>query len=120
MITIFILLGLGFLCGGVAAIVDGLPYMVLERGFTQVIIGTVAAATGVLMLALSWVLVELRRLRKTLSNAAMAMSVASMVGGPDSGSDGAMPRVVPAPGDAAGTPGPGLAVAGALVGAARL
>lgn len=119
MITIFILLGLGFLCGGTAAIVDGLPYMVLERGFTQVIIGTVMAAAGVLMLALSWVLVELRRLKKTLSGAMMAMSVASIAGSPSPESDAAMPRMMPGAEDAAGSPRPGLAAAGAgaLVGA---
>lgn len=119
MITIFILLGLGFLCGGTAAIVDGLPYMVLERGFTQVIIGTVMAAAGVLMLALSWVLVELRRLKKMLSGAAMAMSVASMVGSPSPERDAPMPRVMPGAEDALGSLRPGLAAAGAgaLVGA---
>ncbi|HEV7259908.1 MAG TPA: hypothetical protein VGN82_19145 [Bosea sp. (in: a-proteobacteria)] len=119
MITLFILLGLGFLGGGIAAIVDGLPYMVLERGFTQVIIGTVVAAAGVVMLALSWVLVELRRLRKTLSNAATAISVASMVGGPAPDNIAPMPRLPSEPEDIVGTTRPGLAVAGAgaLVGA---
>lgn len=117
MITIFILIGIGFLCGGVAAIVDGMPYMVLERGFTQVIIGTVVAVAGVVMLALSWVLFEVRRLKKTLSGAAMAMSVASMVGGPPAGHDAATPRMTSGSEDAAGTPQPGLAAAGALPGA---
>jgi hypothetical protein len=55
-------LGLSF-GGGAAAIVDGLPYLVLERGFTQVIIGTVAATAGLIMLALAWVLVEVRRVK---------------------------------------------------------
>jgi hypothetical protein len=93
--------------------------MVLERGFTQVIIGTVVAVAGVMMLALSWVLVELRRLKKTLSNAAMAMSVASMVGGPAPEFAAPIPRVSSEPEDAAGAPRPGLAVpgAGALAGA---
>lgn len=113
MIIFFILLGLGFLCGGIAAVVDGLPYMVLERGFTQVIIGTVVAVAGVVMLALSWVLVELRRLKQTLSNAAMAMSVASMVGSP--GPEGAvpLPRLPLEPEDAGAALRPGLAAAGA-------
>ncbi len=105
MIIVFILLGLGFLCGGVAAIVDGLPYMVLERGFTQVIIGTVVAVAGVLMLALSWVLVEIRRLKQTLSNAAMAMSVASAFAGPASERDVASPHAeVRSDDSAAGVP----------------
>ncbi|KRE17937.1 hypothetical protein ASE63_01725 [Bosea sp. Root381] len=83
MITIFILLGLGLLGGGIAAIVDGLPYMVLERGFTKVIIGTVLASGGVLMLALAWVLIEIRRLKKTIAGAATAMSVISTVASPE-------------------------------------
>lgn len=66
MIAIFLVLGLGFLAGGIAAIVDGLPYLVLERGFTQVIIGTTVAVTGVVLLAISWLLVELRRIRRAL------------------------------------------------------
>lgn len=119
MIIVFILLGLGFLCGGVAAIVDGLPYMVLERGFTQVIIGTVVAVAGVLMLALSWVLVEIRRLKQTLSNAAMAMSVASAFAGPASERDPASPHAeVRSDDSAAGVPPAAPAAGiGALAGA---
>lgn len=113
MITIFILLGLSFLGGGIAAIVDGMPYMVLERGFTQVIIGTVVAVAGVVMLALSWLLVELRWLKKTVSNAATAISVASMIGSPAAESAVPMPRVPSEPEDTAGTLRPGLVVAGA-------
>lgn len=78
MVIIFILLGLGFLGGGIALIVEGWPYMVLERGFTQVIAGTVLASAGVVLLALSRVLSELGRVRSTLSNALMAASLASM------------------------------------------
>lgn len=116
MIIIFTLLGLGCLGGGIAAIVDGLPYMVLERGFTQVIIGTVVAAAGVVLLALAWVLVELRRLKTTLSNAAMAMSVASMVNGATAGDDAKIHRPRPDDHDAA-LPPSGLAIGGAFAGA---
>lgn len=70
LITIFVLLGLALLGGGIAAIVDGWPYLVLERGFTQVIIGTVAATGGVILLALSRVLVELRRVKASLADIA--------------------------------------------------
>lgn len=80
MIILFVLVGVLLLGGGAATIIDGLPYLVLERGFTQVIVGTVAATGGVLMLALSRVLLELRKVRTTLSNAMMAVSVASMSG----------------------------------------
>ncbi|GAU80932.1 hypothetical protein [Bosea sp. BIWAKO-01] len=69
MITIFVLLGLGFCAGGIAAIVDGWPYLLLERGFTQVIVGSVAVTAGVILLALSWVLVELRRVRVAIAGA---------------------------------------------------
>ena len=62
LIIVFTVLGVLMLAGGGYAIYDGLPYLVLERGFTQVIIGTSVAVAGVLMLALSWVLIELRRL----------------------------------------------------------
>lgn len=80
MIILFILLGLGFLGGGAAAIIDGLPYMVLERGFTQVIIGTVVAVAGVIMLALSQVLAKLRTLENKLAGTTMALSLASAAG----------------------------------------
>lgn len=83
MITIFILLGLGLLCGGGWAIADGLPYMVLERGFTQVIIGTVLATAGVVILALARVLVEIRRLKATMAGAAAALSTVSTGASPD-------------------------------------
>jgi hypothetical protein len=78
LIILFTLLGLSGLAGGAWAIVDGLPYLVLERGFTQVIVGTVLSTGGVLLLALACVLAELKRARKTLANAMMAASVASM------------------------------------------
>lgn len=70
LIAFFLVLGLAFLAGGIAAIVDGLPYLVLERGFTQVIIGTTIAVGGVILLAMCWLLVELRRVRKALNTAA--------------------------------------------------
>ncbi len=118
MIIFFILLGLGFVGGGAVAIVDGLPYMVLERGFTQVIIGTVVAVAGVILLALAWVLVEMRRLKGSLSNAAMAMSLASMAGGATAAPElaAAEPRAAAAA-DGMGVAVPGLAAAGALAAA---
>lgn len=116
MIIFFILLGLGFVGGGAVAIVDGLPYMVLERGFTQVIIGTVVAVAGVILLALAWVLVEMRRLKGSLSNAAMAMSLASMAGGAAAAPDQATAKPQAAA-DGMGVAVPGLAAAGALAAA---
>ncbi len=107
MITIFILLGLAFLGGGAAAIVDGWPYLVLERGFTEVIIGAIAATAGLLMLMLAYVLVEIRRVRTSLSNAVLAASLASMAGG----------EPVPAEGAAHRGQGTGGATAGPAAGA---
>lgn len=66
LIIVFTVLGVLMLAGGGYAIYDGLPYLVLERGFTQVIIGTVVAVTGVVVLALARVLSELRRVRLRL------------------------------------------------------
>lgn len=88
MIILFILTGVVLLGGGIAAILDGLPYLVLERGFTQVIVGTVLAMGGILLIALSCVLVELRRVRGTLSNALVALSFANVATGPAAGSMG--------------------------------
>jgi hypothetical protein len=75
---IFVVLGLGFLAGGAYAIVEGWPYLLIERGFTLVIAGTVLMTAGVVLLALSRVMAELRRVRAQLTNAVMAVSVASM------------------------------------------
>lgn len=80
---LFTVLGLGFLAGGAYAIVEGWPYILIERGFTLVIVGTVLVTAGVVMLALSRVMAELRRVRGQLSNAVMAVSVASMANGRD-------------------------------------
>jgi hypothetical protein len=79
---IFGLLGLAFLGGGAWAIVDGWPYLVLERGFTQVIIGSVVATAGTILIALSRVMVELRQVRASLVasgalSAAAALATAS-------------------------------------------
>ena len=66
LIILFTVLGVLMLAGGGYAIHDGLPYLVLERGFTQVIIGTVVTVSGVIVLALARVLSELRRVRARL------------------------------------------------------
>lgn len=116
MIILFILLGLGFLGGGAAAIIDGLPYMVLERGFTQVIIGTVLAVAGVIMLALSQVLAKLRTLENKLAGTTMALSLASAAGvaarEPTISITPAQPEF-----DRTSGPSAAAAVAGALAGA---
>jgi hypothetical protein len=115
LIAIFVLLGLGLLGGGAVAIVDGLPYLMLERGFTQVIIGTIAATAGVILLSLAWVLVEVRRVKDTLANAAMAMSVASLAG-QSQPREAASTTQEALPGAAAAAIGAGVG-AGAVIGA---
>lgn len=69
MIAIFTVLGLLLFGGGAFAIYDGWPYLVLERGFTEVIIGSIASGAGLIMLALAWVLREVRGTRRMLLDA---------------------------------------------------
>lgn len=69
MIAIFTVLGLFLFGGGAYAIYDGWPYLVLERGFTQVIIGSIASSAGLIMLSLAWVLKEVRATRRALVEA---------------------------------------------------
>lgn len=114
LIVVFLLLGLASLAGGIAAIVDGLPYLVLERGFTQVIIGSTLAAAGMLMLALAWVLVELRRLRRDIVQVQTRTEVVQMPVGQPATMPGREPSLAPPVVAGAGA----AAVAGALLGTA--
>jgi hypothetical protein len=66
LIAIFTVLGLLLFGGGAYAIYDGWPYLVLERGFTEVIIGSIASSAGLIMLSLAWVLKEGRATRRAL------------------------------------------------------
>jgi hypothetical protein len=69
LIAIFTVLGLLLFGGGAYAIYDGWPYLVLERGFTEVIIGSIASSAGLIMLSLAWVLKEGRATRRALLEA---------------------------------------------------
>ena len=62
MVRVFVVLGFALLAGGAYAIVDGWPYRVLERGFTEVILGGLSLVAGLILLALAAVLAEVRRL----------------------------------------------------------
>lgn len=73
MVRLFVVLGFALLAGGAYAIVDGWPYRVLERGFTEVILGGLAAVAGLILLALSAVLAEIRRLKGLVSGAMAAV-----------------------------------------------
>lgn len=66
MIKVFVGVGLVLLAGGAYAVVDGWPYVVLERGFTQVILGGLSITAGVVLLALAATIAELRKLKGSL------------------------------------------------------
>lgn len=76
MIAIFTLVGLMLFGGGLYAVYDGWPYLVLERGFTEVIIGSIATTAGLIMLSLAWVLKQLKALRTELAEARIAAPAA--------------------------------------------
>jgi hypothetical protein len=69
LVKLFVVLGLALLAGGAYAIVDGWAYVVLERGFTEVILGALAVTAGLILLALAAVLAEVRRLKGLVSGA---------------------------------------------------
>ena len=76
MTAIFTVLGLGLFSGGLYAVYSGWPYLVLERGFTQVIIGSIMATAGLLMLSLAFVLREIRAMRRQIAEAGYSGSYA--------------------------------------------
>ncbi|KUL97014.1 hypothetical protein DK26_03490 [Bosea sp. WAO] len=75
MVKLFVVLGLALLAGGAYAIVDGWPYRVLERGFTEVILGALSFAAGLLMLSAAAILAEIRRLKTLVASAVTAVSL---------------------------------------------
>lgn len=75
MVRLFVVLGFALLAGGAYAIVDGWPYRVLERGFTEVILGGLSAVAGLILLALAAVLAEVRRLKGLVSGAMAAVAL---------------------------------------------
>ncbi len=75
MVRLFVVLGFALLAGGAYAIVDGWPYRVLERGFTEVILGGLSLVGGLILLALAAVLAEVRRLKGLVSGAMAALAL---------------------------------------------
>ncbi len=75
MVKFIVVLGLALLVGGAYAIFDGWPYRVLERGFTEVILGALSFAAGLLLLAAAAILVEIRRLKAMVTGAMAVMSL---------------------------------------------
>jgi hypothetical protein len=75
LVKLFVVFGLALLVGGAYAIVDGWPYRVLERGFTEVILGAISFAAGLLILAAAAILAEIRRLKTLMASAVTAVSL---------------------------------------------
>lgn len=75
MVRLFVVLGFALLAGGAYAIFDGWPYRVLERGFTEVILGGLSAVAGLILIALAAVLAEVRRLKGLVSGAMAAVAL---------------------------------------------
>jgi hypothetical protein len=78
LVILFIGLGLLLFLGGIGAAVYGLPYLVLEYGFTFVIGGIVAATGGLVLIGIGVLLREMRRVGMKLvaPEAGVAMPVA--------------------------------------------
>jgi len=97
LVKVFVVLGLALLAGGAYAIVDGWAYVVLERGFTEVILGALAVTAGLILLALAAVLAEVRRLKGLVSGAMAVVALSE-------------PRSIerPAPNEAPARPEPAL------------
>jgi hypothetical protein len=66
MAIVLILVALAMIAGGAAAIVQGVPIMVLERGWTLVIAGAVVAGSGAILAGIGFSLSALRRIEGEL------------------------------------------------------
>ena len=83
MVVALFALSLVMVVGGVAAVIQGFPYVRLESGLAMVVGGATAASAGVILLGLSAVVARLRRIEDLLA-------VAPAVGR-------AAPAILPAP-----------------------
>ena len=66
MAIVLVLVALAMIAGGAAAIVQGVPIMVLERGWTLVIAGAVVAGSGAILTGIGFSLSALRRIEGEL------------------------------------------------------
>lgn len=66
MVVALLALSLVMILGGVAAVVQGFPYVRLESGLAMVIGGSTAASAGVILLGLSAVVDRLRRVQRAV------------------------------------------------------
>ena len=67
MVVALVVLGLAMVAGGVASVLFGWEIVLLERGWTMVISGTVAAAGGAVLFGLAAVVARLGKVRSELS-----------------------------------------------------
>lgn len=67
MVLALFALSLAMIVGGIAAVVQGFPYVRLESGLAMVISGTTAASAGVVLLGLGAAVTQLKRLESLLS-----------------------------------------------------
>ncbi|OAS22467.1 hypothetical protein [Methylobacterium platani] len=74
MIVALFVLALLMLIGGVAAIVQGIPFVRLEVGWTMVIAGTVGASGGAVLLGIAAAVARLGRIERALAGRPAAVS----------------------------------------------
>lgn len=67
MVVALLALSLAVTLGGIAAVVQGFPYVRLESGLAMVIGGSTAASAGVILLGLTAILDRLRKIQGSLS-----------------------------------------------------
>ncbi|MFH6785024.1 MULTISPECIES: hypothetical protein [Methylobacterium] len=72
MIVALSVLALLMLIGGLAAMVQGIPFVRLEVGWTMVIAGTVGASAGAVLLGITAAVARLGRIERALAGAAVA------------------------------------------------
>lgn len=120
-------LAAAMVAGGAWAIVQGLDYVVLERGWTMVIAGSVVATGGLLLLGIARAVAGLQRIETELRRAAERLARSSLPDAPPPRPNLAnlsaalpdLPTLSPAPalgGGAASVGGTGLGVGGVGVG----
>ncbi|KMO15473.1 hypothetical protein QR78_21110, partial [Methylobacterium indicum] len=85
MIVALTVLALLMLLGGLAAMVQGIPFIRLEVGWTMVIAGTVGASGGAVLLGIAAVVARLGRIERALLTARPAAPLAGAPAFPDPG-----------------------------------
>jgi len=76
MVVALFALSLVMVVGGIAAVIQGFPYVRLESGLAMVIGGATAASAGTILLGLSAVVVRLKRIEEALGDASLRTEAA--------------------------------------------